>query len=56
MYRTKHNDNFYLLSLITFDTQTDKNKIQEDLLKLKKAETKYLKFDYVFEGTTIMQN
>jgi hypothetical protein len=48
MYKTKHNDNFYLLSLITFDTQHDKNKIQEDLLKLKKAETKYLKFDYVF--------
>lgn len=48
IYKDKYNDNFYLLSLITYDSQTDIKIIHQDILLLKKNENKYLKFDFVY--------
>ena len=48
MYRSTYNDNFYLLSLITYDTTTNINIINRDLATLRMNDNKYLRFDFVY--------
>ena len=48
MYRSLYNDNFYLLSLITYDTTTNINIINRDLETLRMNNNKYLQFDFVY--------
>jgi len=48
---TKKNiiDNFYLLSLIVYDYKIDIKVINDNILKYKNFENKYLKFDFVYK-------
>lgn len=51
MIYTKKNiiDNFYLLSLIVYDYKIDIKVINDNILKYKNFENKYLKFDFVYK-------
>ena len=49
MYQKKFNTkNFYLLSLIVYDPQIDKEQINTELYNLRKNENENLKFDFLY--------
>lgn len=49
MYKNKYNTkNFYLLSLIVYDTKIDKDKINTELYHLRNNENENLKFDFLY--------
>jgi hypothetical protein len=48
MYKNKYNQNFYLISLVTYDVNTDENIIGKNLLTLKEHENEYIKFNFVY--------
>ena len=48
MYMNKYNNNFYLLSLTTYDPFTDITIIENDMSTLKQFENDHLRFDYVY--------
>ena len=48
MYMNKYNNNFYLLSLTTYDPCTDITIIENDMSTLKQFENEHLRFDYVY--------
>ena len=48
IYKNKYNKNFYLLSLIVYDSKVDIDKINADLFHLRKNENENLKFDFLY--------
>ena len=48
MYKNKYNNNFYLLSLIVYDPNTNIDKINKELIYLRNNENTNLKFDFVY--------
>lgn len=48
MYKNKYNNNFYILSLITYDVNTDITKINNDMSHVKNYEDNNLKFEFVY--------
>jgi len=48
MYKNKYNNNFNLISLVTYDVNTNENIIGKDLLTLKDYENENVKFDFVY--------
>ena len=48
MYKEKYNNNFYILSLITYDATTDISTINNDLTIVNNFGDNYLKFDFVY--------
>jgi hypothetical protein len=50
IYSEKYNNNFYLLSLTTYDPCTDITIIKNDMSSLTQFENDHLRFDYVYRG------
>ena len=48
MYKKKYNDNFQLISLIVYNPNINKKKINKELSILKNNENENLKFDFLF--------
>jgi hypothetical protein len=53
MYREKYNNNFYLLSLTTYDTQIDITTIQTDMSSLTQFENDNLRFDFIYRRNEV---
>lgn len=47
-YMNKYNNNFYLLSLTTYDPSIDITTIENDMATLRQFENEHLRFDYVY--------
>jgi hypothetical protein len=48
MYMNKYNNNFYLLSLTTYDPHTDITIIENDMATLRSFENDHLRFDFIY--------